>query len=234
MTAPRPTNEKERLEALRSYEILDSEPEAAFDDLALVASKICDTPIALVSLVDEDRQWFKARVGLARTETPRDQAFCAHVIMDDVTLVVPDAAQDERFRDNPLVRSDPNIRFYAGAPLLTSDGLGLGTLCVIDPQPRTGEALRPAQIEALEALARHASRLLEHRRVAAQLAGALSRVKLLEELVPICAWCKGIMNADEHRSTIEEFLQTHSGFEITHGLCAECEARLVSGAERSG
>lgn len=136
MEAPRPTNEAQRMVALRSYEVLDSEAERDFDDLVLIASQVCGAPIALVTLVDDDRQWFKARVGLDRQETPRADALCAHAILDDQTLIVPDSEAGPRFRDNSLVLGHPEIRFYAGAPLRTADGHGLEALCVIDTKPR--------------------------------------------------------------------------------------------------
>lgn len=167
--APKPPNEAERLEALRAFDILDTEPEPGFDDLALIASHICDAPIALVSLVDEGRQWFKAKVGLEPRETHRDLAFCAYAINQDEVMVVVDAEADLRFADNALVNGPPHIRFYAGAPLTTQDGYQLGTLCVIDQKPRTLDA---AQREALRALSRQVVNLLELRRANTRLQAA--------------------------------------------------------------
>ena len=166
MKAPLPDNETQRLAILREYNVLDSMPEQAFDDLTLLAAQICQTPITLISLIDEDRQWFKSRVGLNAAETSRDAAFCAHAILNpDEVLEVPDAQLDPRFADNPLVTGDPHIRFYAGAPLVTADGLALGTLCVIDRVPRK---LSAEQTAALQALSRTVVARLELRRTAQQ------------------------------------------------------------------
>ena len=158
---PLPADEDRRLRALRRLRVLDSLPEQLFDDIVLLASEICGTPIGLISLIDTDRQWFKARVGLDATETPRSFAFCAHAILapDDV-MNVPDAARDPRFAANPLVTGDPNIRFYAGAPVVTPEGEALGTVCVIDTVPRE---LTSAQRAALQALARQTAALLQAR-----------------------------------------------------------------------
>ena len=155
-----PVGEAKRLQNLQRYRVLDTKPESLFDDLARVAAIVCEVPIALMSLVDENRQWFKASVGLSVTETPRDLAFCAHAIHQSTLFEVPDASADLRFENNPLVLKDPRIRFYAGAPLTAADGTAAGTLCVIDRVPRQ---LRPPQREALAALGRVAAHLLEER-----------------------------------------------------------------------
>ncbi|MFV9504524.1 MAG: PAS domain S-box protein [Oscillochloridaceae bacterium umkhey_bin13] len=149
---PLPTNEAERLRSLRRMQLLDSLPEQAYDDLVTLAATICGTPMAMVSLVDADRQWFKAKVGTDLQETPRSVAFCAYAVLQpDAILVVPDALADPRFATNPLVTDPPHLRFYAGAPLVLADGTTLGTLCVVDTVPRT---LSPGQIRALAALRR--------------------------------------------------------------------------------
>lgn len=160
--APMPMkNEPARVAALQKYAILDTEPEQAFDDLVLLASFICKTPIALISLVDEDRQWFKSKLGLSVSETPREVAFCATAIQQPDVFVIPDTLKDERFRNNPLVLSEPNIRFYAGAPLINEEGYALGTICVIDRTPRE---LGRDQRSALAALSRLVLAQLELRR----------------------------------------------------------------------
>jgi GAF domain-containing protein len=161
MVITKPANEQARIVALQKYAILDTDPEQSFDDLTLLASYVCKTPMALISLVDEDRQWFKSRVGVDASETSRDIAFCSTAILQSDIFVVPDALADERFRDNPLVISDPRIRFYAGAPLVNEDGYALGTLCVVDRTPRE---LAPDQKEALKALSRLVLAQLEFRR----------------------------------------------------------------------
>lgn len=161
MVITKPANEAARIAALDKYAILDTDPEQSFDDLTLLASFVCKTPIALISLVDEDRQWFKSRIGIELSETSREVAFCSTAILQPDVFVVPDALADDRFRDNPLVVSDPHIRFYAGAPLINEDGFALGTLCVVDRAPRE---LAPDEREALKALSRLVLAQLEFRR----------------------------------------------------------------------
>ena len=167
-SAPLPDNEAERIRRLDELGILDTLEEQAYDDLTNLAATICDTPIALVSLVDRDRQWFKSHHGLDARETPRDVAFCSHAILDDNVFVVEDSGKDERFFDNPLATGAPLVKFYAGAPLVTSDNLRLGTLCVIADEPRT---ISEAQKSSLGALARQVVSQLELRLKVKELEG---------------------------------------------------------------
>ena len=161
-------DEKARLSALQRYSILDTLPEQIYDDVTALAALICGTPISLVSLVDADRQWFKASTGIEASETPRSASFCAHTIATSATLIVKDAQSDPRFKENPLVTGAPGIRFYAGAPIVEPDGHVLGTVCVIDTAPRS---ITPIQVAALEALARHTMALMEMRHTIAELTG---------------------------------------------------------------
>ncbi|MBD2075204.1 PAS domain S-box protein [Phormidium sp. FACHB-592] len=200
--APLPENESDRLHSLCQYQILDTEPELGFDDLTSLAASICNTPIALVSLVDAQRQWFKAKVGTEVAETARDIAFCSHTILQSDILLVPDALTDERFNTNPLVTAEPYIRFYAGVPLIMPDGYVLGTLCVIDFIPRE---LNPSQLEALKALGRqvvaqlelrrklleadHLTRELQHNEAA--LRESEERFRTMADSAPVLIWIDG-------------------------------------------
>ena len=149
--APIPANEVQRLNSLCSFGILDTAPDPMFDRLTYLAATILGVPTALVSLLDNSRQWFKSRHGMSDLETPRDIAFCAYAILSDEVLVVPDATQDPRFSSNPLVTGPMGLRFYAGAPIQTRDGYNIGTLCILDTVPRTG--LSPQEKETLKTLA---------------------------------------------------------------------------------
>ena len=150
MAAPMHKREEKRLEALKKAKLLDTPKEAKFDSVIFLASEICETNIALFSIVDEKRQWFKSKLGLDVEQTDRSISFCGHTILTDDILEVRDTLKDTRFLDNPLVTGYPNIRFYAGAPVLSTDGLPIGTLCVIDQKPMQ---LTPYQLESLKKLA---------------------------------------------------------------------------------
>jgi len=177
MQASLPDNEIDRLAALYSLDILDSPMDQDFDDIVALAANVCGVPMSLVTLIDSDRQWFKARIGTDLTETPRDLSFCAHAILGRDLLVVQDATKDARFADNPTVRGASGFRFYAGAPLVTTDGYALGTLCVYDHEPRKLDA---EQLQTLRALARQVTSQLELRRYAFALANTTARLQQLE------------------------------------------------------
>jgi GAF domain-containing protein len=219
MKAPRPENDSARLQVLQEYQILDTAPERAFDDIIELASFICGTPIAFLSLVAEDRQWFKAAKGITLNETPRDDSFCAHTIMKPEVLVVEDATKDHRFAASPLVQGHPGFRFYAGAPLLTPEGFALGSLCAVDIKPHH---LEREQVRALEALSRMVVTELELRRVSKELQEASAKIKTLHGLLPICSYCKGVRNDEGYWQTVELYIERHSEARFTHGICPAC------------
>lgn len=213
MKAPMPENETQRVRKLRSLGILDTFPEQAYDDITFLASEICDTPMAVMTLIDSDRQWFKSKVGIDLQETPRDLAFCAHTILrPHEMLVVTDARNDPRFADHPFVTEESGIRFYAGAPLLCTDGSALGTLCVIDRRPRS---LSPLQERALQVLSRQVVALLELRE-------ALAEVKQLRGLFPVCAGCKRIRDDEGYWRQLEAYVAQHTNAEFSHSICPDC------------
>lgn len=173
-----PRNEKERLETLQSYQVLDTESEESFDNIVKTAAEVCETQIALISLVEKDRQWFKAKLGIDATETSREVSFCAHAILDDQPFIVEDALKDERFSDNPLVIGDPNIRFYGGIPLIAPNGHRIGSLCTIDDSPKS---LSNQQLEVLDLLSKQVINLLEIRKQQRTIDDLTATVKSQEE-----------------------------------------------------
>jgi len=209
-------DEASRLKDLQLYKILDTSAEKTFDNLTLLATELCDSPISLISLVDETRQWFKSKQGLDASETPREQAFCAHAIQEDHVMIVEDAQNDERFANNPLVTGEPKIRFYAGAPLTVAGGSTLGTLCVIDRKPKKLSAF---QIQSLEILRDTVVTQLELRR-------ALDDFNALESIIPMCAWCRKIRidNTDDGTSywqPLHDYVANITP--VSHGICNECK-----------
>ena len=211
-------DELARQRALDTYHILDTMPEDAYDDIVRLASMLCGTPTALVSLLDRDRQWLKARIGLDLTETPRDVAFCDHAIRDPQSLLeVTDATRDPRFADNPFVTADGGIRFYAGVPLVTPSGAAVGTVCVIDTQPRE---LEPGQRAALASLARLTMNLLEYRHRERELERRLAvhEIEAVEAQAQAAAPVECAASSASRRSTLVVLeLQDHAGAIQRHG-----------------
>jgi two-component system sensor histidine kinase/response regulator len=242
----RPANERARQAALDAYAILDTPPERAFDDLILLASTICQVPIAYVSLIDGDRQWAKATLGYALGETPRDATFCGHAILGPDVLVVPDAHVDLRFADNPLVLDGPRIRFYAGAPLTTPDGHAVGALCVVDSQPRE---LGKGQLACLEALARQVVSQMELRRAGRSLEQERSQLRLALDAAQMGAWNWDPTTAGVHcgeqvrklfdlpagldRAPLDAFLERvhHEDRDRVHGALTDAAAGQGGGYE---
>tara|TARA_B110001454_G_C12722892_1_gene435552 strand:+ start:9363 stop:10985 length:1623 start_codon:yes stop_codon:yes gene_type:complete len=208
--APKHPKEQQRLESLRMLNILDSLPEKDFDDITTIAAQICQTPIALISLVDNERQWFKSKIGMAKTESPRDVAFCAHAILEEKLFVVPDATKDKRFVDNPLVTDGPKIRFYAGMPIVSPDGCPIGTVCVIDSKPRT---LSSEQMRALESLSNQISRLLELKSEIAK--GEKARKKLEIKRTALDSITEGTLLQDSNGIIVDYNQATLSMFSKT-------------------
>ena len=227
MKAPLPPGETERLAALRRYDVLDTLPEQAFDDLTQLAAYICEAPIAVISLVEQDRQWFKSRVGLSEDGTLHDTAFCSHAMDQTGLFIVPDASQDTRFAANTLVTGEPHIRFYAGSALRAPDGHALGTLCVMDRVPRQ---LGAAQEQALRVLSRQVMSQLELQRIAAGQAQTEARArKLLEETEHAHASLLGILE-DQTRQGRQMELLLQSTAEGIYGMDMEGYCTFINHA----
>lgn len=212
-------NEEKRLHLLDIYQIMDSGAEQAFDDLTSLAADICDVPACLVSIIGEERQWFKSRHGMQRTETPRDISFCTHAIQQDDIFIVENALQDDRFATNPLVTGEPAIRFYAGVPLAVSEGVNLGTLCVIDYKAR---ALSERQQSALKKLAKAVVALMELRR-------AQNLLKEVQDLIPMCAWCGNVHAKDANGDQwypVKKYIEIMG--RVSHGICPDCHSKAIS------
>ncbi|HBP16747.1 MAG TPA: diguanylate cyclase [Planctomycetes bacterium] len=225
-----PTDELKRLARLRSLQILDTPPEERFDRATRLAARVFDVPIAVISLVDADRQWFKSKVGVEAEGTPRAISFCGHAILERGPFLVPDARLDERFHDNPLVTGELGIRFYAGQPLrLDPEVSGLGTLCLIDRKPRE---LSPDEVAALQDLAEIVVSELQ----ALELSDAMQRlgilreqVEELESILPVCmcTYCKSVRVDDDYWEHVEHYLGKHNQVRITHGTCEPCALEHV-------
>ena len=219
MPAPRPVNEAERLARLQEYGILDTGPELRFDRIVRLAAKLLDCPIALVSLVDDRRQWFKAKVGLDAEETSREHAFCSHAILGDEVMVVEDASVDPRFEDNPLVVGGPAIRFYAGAPLWVGDGLSMGTLCVIDKQPRELGAHERACLKDLAAVTVDA---MDHHHRIRVLEAAHAELATTHEELEAISYAMGY----DMRAPLRQLGALLEFFEADHAKHLSAKARL--------
>jgi GAF domain-containing protein len=237
---PLPEGEGERVNTLRGYGILDTHPEDRFDELTRLAAAICRAPIAVISLVDEDRQWFKSKLGIEACQTARRDAFCAHTILSHELFIVPDARQDPRFATSPLVLSDPYVRFYAGAPLTEPQGHNLGALAVMDRVPRQ---LEREQMEALGILSRQViaqvtlGKNLEALKLALKARDDLEEdmqtviqdfqeakatIHTLKGLLPVCAWCKKVRDDRGFWEQVEAYITASTGLDTTGAICPEC------------
>lgn len=229
MTHPESREEAERLAALQSYEILDTPPDGAFDRVTALAARHFNVPVALVSLVDEDRIWFKSRHGLEADEIPRSPGLCASVVLSDEAYVIKDALLDPRTLSNPLVAGEMGVRFYAAAPLITHDGHRLGTMNIIDFKPREFDAEGENTLRQFAGLVMDQ---MELRLSARKTIAALSQLFLgaersvdLKKLITVCAWSRKI-KVEQEWVTFEEFLVDKLGVSITHGIAPEVAQRI--------
>ena len=214
-----PKNESERLKALSEYRILGTKPEENYDDITKIASLTCGTPIALLSLVDSDRQWFKAKVGIEAEETVRDWSFCAHAIHSSEPLIVEDALKDERFFDNPLVKGDPKIRLYAGFPLQNEENHRIGTLCVIDREPH---GLTDRQFSIMESLSRQAVAFLELRKRSIKLIESYCSHTDGEHIISTCSYCRKAKDNNGSWLHLDRYLSKRTNLNFSHGICDSC------------
>lgn len=215
----RSTPEADRLAALGEFHILDTEAEPEYDRLTRLAARVCRTPASAVSLVDDCRQWFKSRFGLDAESIPREHPLCAYALESDDLLIIGDTTRDSRVADSPVVTGPPGVRAYAGAPLTVGPGLRLGTLCVIDVEPREFTA---DEIEALATLRDAVVHLLELRR-ARRLLDAVSSI------VPVCAWCDAVrVNRDGDDVWVRPETYIAAESEVTHGICPSCANSMLA------
>jgi hypothetical protein len=219
-----------RIEALKSYEVLDSDCEQDFDDIASLLTNICEMPIALIGFMDADRLWLKARIGVTATEAVRTRSFCDHTIRQANVMIVPDALNDSRFRESPLVTGNPGIRFYAGAALIDQHGYAIGTLCVQDYRPRS---LSRNQIDALDKLRRQVMNLLDLRRSRTECRNIHNHARPENSMIPVCGHCHAVRNKTDAWQKIEQYFQEAVGIQFTHGVCPECMVEHYSGSLKS-
>ena len=228
MNFPTPENEQERVELLRKLDILDSLAESSYDFIVGVASRLFDSPVAFISFLDENRQWFKATVGLEVKETPREVAFCNYTILNENILVVEDMQQDDRFKNNPFVKDDPSFRFYAGFPITLGDDLRIGTVCVLDNKPRT---FSENDKMLLKELAEHVTDLIKIRKISDELREKNREVQELQKLIPICSWCGKIKDDQNYWQSVESYISQQQHSKITHSICDDCSKNLTEDME---
>lgn len=209
----------QRLDALGRYEIMDTPAEKAFDDLTQLASYICQVPISTLTFVDGERQWFKSKIGITADGTPISESICATAIESTGLFTVHDTLEDQTFANLVCVKGDPRIRFYAGAPLVTQDGVALGMLCAVDQVPRI---LTVDQQNALQALARQAMALLELRIALREKEVALASVKQLQDMLPMCSYCQKVRDDDNYWQNVDAYIASHSELRFSHGICPDC------------
>jgi len=227
-------NEPRRLAALKEYHVLDATAGKAYDGITELAAHICNVPITLISLKGDPRPVFRSKAVLGKHGAAACQSFCLRMISSRVPLIIRDALKDKRFANCKPVTRSPRLRFYAGFPLVDSEGAEIGTLCVMDQRPRR---LATTQRRVMQALARKVVLLIELRRVSTHLANALAQVKTLRGLIPICAWCKRIRDDDGYWSQVEAYFHAHADVDFTHSICPKClkmERTRLSGLRRPG